>query len=81
MLGLDRDLWLLFILNMAVGFSNQLIRPLFPLYLESLHASELEIGLVISIARIAATAFARAGGYYHREQSPIYPLAFSQKIR
>jgi len=62
MLGLDRNLWLLFILNMAVGFSNQLIGPLFPLYLESLHASELEIGLVISIASIAATAFMLPSG-------------------
>ena len=47
---------------MAVGFSNQLIGPLFPLYLESLHASELEIGLVISVASIAATAFMLPSG-------------------
>jgi len=56
MLGLDRDLWLLFALNVAVGFSNQLIGPLFPLYLESLGASEIQIGMVISTASVAATA-------------------------
>ncbi len=62
MLGLDRNLWLLFALNMAVGFANQLIGPLFPLYLESMHASELEIGLVVSIASIAATALMLPSG-------------------
>ncbi len=56
MLGLDRNLWLLFALNMAVGFSNQLIGPLFPLYLESLSASEIEIGIVLSLSSVAATA-------------------------
>ncbi|MGD2201699.1 MAG: MFS transporter [Candidatus Bathyarchaeota archaeon] len=56
MLGLDRDLWFLFALNLAVGFSNQLINPLFPLYLESLGASEIQIGMVISTASVAATA-------------------------
>lgn len=56
MLGLNRNLWLLFALNIAIGFSNQLIGPLFPLYLENLGATELEIGLVISISSIAATA-------------------------
>jgi MFS family permease len=55
MLGLNRNLWLLFALNMAIGFSNQLIGPLFPLYLENLGASEIEIGMVISTASIAAT--------------------------
>ena len=56
MLGLDRELWFLFALNVAVGFSNQLIGPLFPLYLESLGASEIQIGMVISTASVAATA-------------------------
>ena len=56
MLGLTRNLWLLFALNLAVGFSTQLITPLFPLYLESLGASEIEIGLVLSLASILSTA-------------------------
>jgi DHA1 family multidrug resistance protein-like MFS transporter len=56
MLGLKRDLWLLFALNLAIGFSSQLITPLFPLYLEDLGASEVEIGLVLSMASIMATA-------------------------
>jgi MFS family permease len=56
MLGLKRDLWLLFALNVAIGFSGQFITPLFPLYLEGLGASEMEIGLVLSLASILATA-------------------------
>ncbi len=56
MLGLKRDLWLLFALNIAIGFSGQFITPLFPLYLEGLGASEMEIGLVLSLASILATA-------------------------
>ena len=54
MLGLKRELWLLFALNLAVGFSSQFIQPLFPLYLESLNASEVEIGLVLSLASIVS---------------------------
>jgi MFS family permease len=56
MLGLKRDLWLLFALNVAIGFSAQFITPLFPLYLEGLGASEMEIGLVLSLASILGTA-------------------------
>ena len=55
MLGLKRDLWLLFALNVAIGFSGQFITPLFPLYLEGLGASEMEIGLVLSLASILGT--------------------------
>lgn len=54
MLGLRRGLWLLFALNLAVAFSSQFIQPLFPLYLENLNASEVEIGLVISLANIVS---------------------------
>jgi len=57
MASLDRDLWYLFALNMAVGFSSQLIQPLFPLYLETLNATEVEIGFVIGLASIVATLF------------------------
>ena len=54
MFGLKKELWLLFALNLAVAFSSQFIQPLFPLYLERLNASEMEIGLVISSASIVA---------------------------
>lgn len=60
--SLDRDLWYLFSLNMAVGFATQLIQPLFPLYLESLNATELEIGFVIGLASIVATLFMLPSG-------------------
>ena len=56
MLGLKRDLWLLFALNLAIGFSGQFISPLFPLYLEGLGASEVEIGMVLSLGSVLATA-------------------------
>jgi MFS family permease len=56
MLGLKRDLWLLFALNLAIGFSSQFMTPLFPLYLEGLGASEVEIGMVLSLASILATS-------------------------
>lgn len=62
MIGLDRNLWLLFALNLAVGFSNQLIGPLFPLYLENLSASEMKIALVMSLASVAATALMLPSG-------------------
>lgn len=54
MLDLDRNLWFLFALNLAVGFASQIVQPLFPLYLRSLNATEVEIGLVISVAGLAA---------------------------
>nr|MBC8223681.1 MFS transporter [Candidatus Bathyarchaeota archaeon] len=62
MLGLKKDLWLLFALNIAIGFSAQFITPLFPLYLEGLGASEMEIGLVLSLASILATALMLPSG-------------------
>ena len=54
MLDLDRNLWFLFALNLAIGFAAQIIQPLFPLYLRSLNATEVEIGFVISMAGFAA---------------------------
>ena len=62
MLGLDRNLSLLFALTLAVSLSSRLIQPLFPLYLASLHASEVEIGLVIALSSIAATALMLPSG-------------------
>ena len=56
MLGLRRELWLLFALNLAIGFSGQFVTPLFPLYLEELGASEVEIGLALSLASVLATS-------------------------
>jgi ACDE family multidrug resistance protein len=54
MLDLDRNLWFLFALNLAVGLAGQIIQPLFPLYLRNLNATEVEIGFVISMAGFAA---------------------------
>ncbi|MCW3992304.1 MAG: MFS transporter [Candidatus Bathyarchaeota archaeon] len=60
--SLDRNLSMLFTLNLAVSISTQLIQPLFPLYLEGLHATEMEIGLVIALSSLAATALMLPSG-------------------
>lgn len=62
MLGLDRNLWFLFALNIAVGFSAQIVQPLFPLYLRNLSATEMEIGLVVSLAGFAAVVLMLPSG-------------------
>lgn len=60
---LNRDLWLLFAAGVAGVISIQLIQPLFPLFLDSQGASEMEISLVISMASLATTALMIPGGF------------------
>ena len=60
---LNRDLWLLFAASFAIVISIQLIQPLFPLFLDSQGASEMEISLVISMASLATTALMIPGGF------------------
>jgi MFS family permease len=62
-MGLDRNLWLLFAASLPMVVSMQLIQPLFPLFLESRNASEMEISLVISLASLATTALMIPGGF------------------
>jgi len=52
---LNRNLRYLFILNLAYGFSVQLITPLFPLFLSNIGASAGENALVISIGGFVST--------------------------
>ena len=56
MKSFNRNLLLLFVASLVGVISIQLIQPLFPLFLESHGASELEISLVISMASLAITA-------------------------
>ena len=56
MLGLNRNLWLLFATGLVGVVSIQLILPLFPLFLDSHGASEMEISFVISLSNLATTA-------------------------
>jgi MFS family permease len=56
MLKPNRNLLLLFAASIAAVVSIQLIQPLFPLFLESQGATEMEISLVISLASLATTA-------------------------
>ncbi|RLI18919.1 hypothetical protein DRO49_01605 [Candidatus Bathyarchaeota archaeon] len=58
----DRDLASLFALNLLMAFSVQLINPLFPLYLEGLGASDVEVGLVVSLSSVVATALMLPSG-------------------
>jgi len=53
---LDRNLWLLFAVGIVGVVSIQLILPLFPLFLDSRGASEMEISFVISLSSLATTA-------------------------
>jgi MFS family permease len=53
---LRRNLWLLFAAGCIGVVSIQLVMPLFPLFLESHGASEMEISLVISLSSLATTA-------------------------
>lgn len=60
--ALNRNLRYLFILNLAFGFSVQLITPLFPLFLANLGASAAENAAVISIGGLASTVLMLPSG-------------------
>jgi len=51
---LKKRLLNLFTLNVAFSTSMQMIQTLFPLYLRSLNASSVEIGLVVALGSISA---------------------------
>jgi MFS family permease len=60
---LERNLFLLFASGLVAVVGLQLIQPLFPVYLQSLDASEIEISLVISLSSVAGTALMLPAGY------------------
>ncbi len=59
---LERDLLLLFTSGLVAVVGLQLIQPLFPVYLQSLDASEIEISLVVSLSSVAGTALMLPAG-------------------
>ncbi len=59
---LDRNLILLFALNIAFGLTMQLINPLFPLFLEEAGANEVQNAMVISAGNLIATMFMLPSG-------------------
>lgn len=59
---LNRNLRLLFAINVAFGFSMQLINPLFPLYLAEIGANEAQNALVISMGGLVATSLMLPSG-------------------
>ncbi len=52
---LNRDLAILFSINVAIGLTSQLVQPLFPLYLKEIGATDIENALVISVGNLTAT--------------------------
>jgi AAHS family 4-hydroxybenzoate transporter-like MFS transporter len=61
---LNRNLRYLFILNIAFGFSVQLINPLFPLYLSEIGATAAENARVISFGGLVATSLMLPAGLF-----------------
>jgi MFS family permease len=59
----EKNLFLLFSAGLIIVIGLQLIQPLFPVYLQSINASEIEISLVISLSSIAGTALMLPSGY------------------
>jgi len=59
---LNRNLVLLFALNIAFGLTMQLINPLFPLFLEEAGANEVQNAMVISAGNLVATMFMLPSG-------------------
>ncbi len=59
---LNRNLRYLFLINVAFGFSIQLIAPLFPLYLADIGANEAQNAFVISIGGLVATSLMLPSG-------------------
>jgi MFS family permease len=52
---LNRELAILFAVNVAIGMTSQLVQPLFPLYLKEIGASDIENAFVISLGNLTST--------------------------
>ncbi|MHA2392890.1 MAG: MFS transporter [Promethearchaeota archaeon] len=61
--SLEKNLIKLFITGIIVALGLQLIQPLFPIFLNSLNASEIEISYVISLSSIVGTVLLLPAGY------------------
>ena len=61
--GLEKNLVLLFIMGIIAAVALQLIQPLFPVFLLSLEASEIEISSVISLSSIAGMLLVLPAGW------------------
>lgn len=51
-----RSLYALFLVNLGISLASELVIPLQPLFIQSLGASVVEVGLVLSVSGFAATA-------------------------
>jgi DHA1 family multidrug resistance protein-like MFS transporter len=61
---LNKNLIYLFSINIAYGLSMQLINPLFPLFLQSAGANEIQNAMVISAGNFAATLLILPSGLF-----------------
>ena len=55
MIRLNRNLKVLFVINLAISLCFGLVSPLFPLFIDGLGASVIEISLVLFVGGVAAT--------------------------
>jgi MFS family permease len=60
---LEKNLKLLFLTGLIAAVALQIIQPLFPVFLQSLDASEIEISLIISLSGIAGMLLMLPAGY------------------
>ena len=51
---MNRELAILFSINVAIGLTSQLVQPLFPLYLKEIGATDIENALVISLGNLTS---------------------------
>jgi len=54
--GFKKGLYALFLVNLGIALSSELIMPLQPLFIQSLGASVVEVSFVLSVSGFAATA-------------------------
>ncbi|MEM2905295.1 MAG: MFS transporter [Candidatus Bathyarchaeia archaeon] len=61
--GLDRSLLMLFLLNTGNALAMEAVNALFPLYVQSLGATVLEVGLLLSASGLVSTAVMLPSGW------------------
>ncbi|MEM2926483.1 MAG: MFS transporter [Candidatus Bathyarchaeia archaeon] len=61
--SVEHNLLMLFLLNAGISLSMESVNALFPLYVESLGASILEVGLLLSVSGFLSTALMLPSGW------------------
>ncbi|MCW4048756.1 MAG: MFS transporter [Candidatus Bathyarchaeota archaeon] len=63
---LEKNLLLLFTAGLVLVVGLQFIQPLFPVFLQSLDASEIQISLILSLSSLTGTALMLSSGFIMR---------------